>query len=125
MPEGAALMADLAHREVYTMTRTGGRSSGPDLKSFVCQGVGSIENTDIQFEPRCEVELSKAGQLLGDTYFRGSPGPRFGLHRSSSKYVVQCPQCGKRFYRKKYSTKLNPHKDKYGNKCYGRLGVLV
>ncbi len=115
----------LAREYLYVHDRTGGRRSGLGLKSFVYQGVDTIENTDIQFEPRCEVELSKAGQLFGDTYFRGSPGPRFGLHRSSSKYVVQCPQCGKRFYRKKYSTKLNPHKDKYGNKCYGRLGVFV
>ena len=115
----------LAREYLYVYDRTGGRNSGPGLKSLVYQGVNSIENTDMQFEPRCEVELSKAGQLFGETYFKGSPGPRFGLRRSSSRYVLVCNQCGKRFYRKKYSTKLNPHKDRYGNKCYGRYGTLI
>jgi predicted nucleotidyltransferase component of viral defense system len=115
----------LAREYLYVYDRTGGRTSGPCLKSLVFSGVDSIENTDIEFEPRYEVELSKAGQLFGDTYFRGSPGLRFGVRTSSSKYVLQCTYCGKRFYRKKYSTKLNKHKDKRGYPCYGRVGVML
>lgn len=114
----------VAREYLYVLDRTGG-SSGPGLKSLVWQGVDSIENTDIEFEPRCEVELSKAGQLFGQTFFRGSPGPRFGSRRATSRYVLKCPSCGKRFYRKKYSTKLNPHKDKQGHICHGRIGVIV
>lgn len=114
----------LAREYLYAYDQTGGRSSGPGLKSFVFQGVDSVENMDVQFKPRYEVELSKAGQLFGDTYFRGSPGSRVAPYRAS-RYVVQCPLCGKRFYRKRYSTKLNPHKDRHGNRCYGRFGVLV
>lgn len=115
----------LAREYLYVFDRTGGRSSGPNLKSFVYDGVGSIENTNVEFEPRCEVELSKAGQMFGETYFRGSPGPRFRSRTSSSKHIVQCTLCGKRFYRTKYSTKLNPHKDKYGRGCPSRVGVLL
>jgi len=114
----------LAREYLYVYDRTGGKTSGPGLKSLVYSGVESIENTDIEFEPRCEVELSKAGQLFGDTLFRGSPGLRFGV-RSSSKYVIECTSCGKRFYRRNYSTKLSKHKDKQGFPCYGRVGIIV
>lgn len=120
----------ISREYLYVYDTTGGRSSGPGLKSLVADGFDSISNTDLQFEPKYEVELSKAGQLFGDTYFRGSPGQRFtyrysASRRSTSKYVVQCTRCGKRFYRKKRSTKINPHKDESGRKCYGRRGILV
>ncbi len=114
----------LAREYFYVFDRTGG-SSGPSIKAYVYSGMESIENTDIAFEPRCEVELSKAGQLFGNTYFRGSPGPRYFTSRSSHRYVVKCTTCGKRFYRKTYSTKINPHKNKFGQKCYGRYGIFV
>ena len=114
----------LAREYLYVHDRTGGRTSPPGIKSFVYSGMQSIENTGIQFEPRHDVELSKAGQLFGDTYFRGSPGPRFRA-RSTSRYVVECTVCGKRFYRKKYSLKVNKHKDKQGFQCFGRTGVMV
>lgn len=115
----------LAREYLYVYDLSGGLSSGPGLKSLVYTGFDSIENTDTTFEPKCEVELSKAGQLFGDTYFKGSPGPRYGTKSSTRKYVLQCHQCGKRFYRNKYSTKLNPHKDKFGNRCYGRTGTII
>ena len=40
-------------------------------------------------------------------------------------YTVQCPYCGKQFKRTKLDTTLNPHKDTYGNRCYGRVGYIV
>jgi predicted nucleotidyltransferase component of viral defense system len=110
---------------LYVYDTTGGRTSGPGLKSLVHSGFDAIENTDMPFQPRCEVELSKAGQLFGQTYFPGSPGPRGYTPHGSAAYVIECPACGKRFYRKSYSAKLNPHKDKYGNNCYVRSGFLV
>lgn len=115
----------VAREYLYVYDNTGGRSSGPGLKSLVPDGFDSISTTERAFQPRYEVELSKAGQLFGDTYFRGSPGRRLGYRRSTSKYVVQCTLCGKRFYRKKRSTKINPHKDKSGFNCPGRRGILV
>lgn len=115
----------VAREYLYVYDLTGGRRSGRGIKSFIHQRIGSISNTDIEFEPRFEVELSKAGEFFRERYFRR--GPRFGVGRtaSSSKYVIQCSVCGKRFYRKKYGTRLNPHKDKYGNRCFGRIGFLV
>ena len=114
---------------LYVYDLTGGRTSGPGIKSFVRRGVQLIENTDNHFEPRAEVELSKAGQFFDEAYFRGHPRSWSTTwtvtRRSSHAYTIECPVCGKHFYRDKYSTKLNPHKDKYGNRCLGRVGFMV
>jgi len=114
----------LAREYFYVYDRTGG-SSGPGIKALVYSGMENIERTEIEFEPRCEVELSKAGQLFGDTYFRGSPGPRYWTGGSTYQCVIECTLCGKRFKRKTYSTKINPHKNKQGQKCFGRFGIIV
>lgn len=114
----------VAREYLYVYDLSGGRSA-PGLKSLIHQGIQSISNTDIQFEPRYEVELSKAGEFFRERYFRGRSRLRFGRSLSSSRYVIECSVCGKRFYRKKYSTRLNPHKDTYGNRCFGRIGFLV
>jgi hypothetical protein len=113
---------------LYVYDRTGGRGSAPGLKSLVHQGFQSISNTDITFEPRTEVELSKAGQFFKDTYFHSLPRHSFIRSfqtRSSHRYTLVCPVCNKRFYRDKYNSKLNPHKDKFGNRCYGKIGHFV
>jgi hypothetical protein len=123
----------------YGYDRTGG-SSGPGIKTFVASGVEHIENTDEKFEPRFPVEITKAGEISGSMYFEAQSGPRSLLtgglpprprsrRRSASttdyRYTVQCPVCGKRFRRKKYSVRLKAHKDKYGNRCIGRTGHMV
>ena len=113
---------------LYVFDQTGGRGSGPGIKSLVHNGIQAISNTDIQFEPRHEVELSKAGQFFQEKYFHSVPRNqtiRSIYSKSSHNYTIECPVCGKRFYREKYSSKLNPHKDKYGNRCYGRIGYFV
>jgi len=113
---------------LYVYDRSGGRKHGPGIKSFVHQKIEEIKNTDQEFEPRFEIELSKAGQFFKERFFQGSPQRRLGSisrRRSSARYVIECPVCGKRFYRQKYSTKLNPHKDPYGNRCFGKHGMLV
>lgn len=114
----------VAREYLYVYDRSGGRSA-PGLKSLIHQGIQGISNTDIEFEPRYEVELSKAGEFFTEPYFRGRSRPRFGISLSGPRYVIECSVCGKRFYRKKYSTRLNPHKDTYGNPCFGRIGFLV
>lgn len=115
----------VAREYFYVYDLTGGRTSGPGLKCLIHPKISAIENTDKIFEPRYEVELSKAGEFFGEQIFRGSPGPRSSASLYATGYTIQCPICGKRFQRKKYDMKLNLHKDKYGNKCYGRYGYLV
>jgi predicted nucleotidyltransferase component of viral defense system len=124
---------------LYVYDRTGG-SSGPGIKALVADGIQAIENTEETFEPRFPVEITKAGEISGSLYFEGRPGARtpFGgvrpmrtttrcrtTPRSASRYIIQCSVCGKRFRRDKYVTRLNPHKDKYGNRCIGRIGYMV
>lgn len=113
----------IAREYLYVYDQTGGRSSGPGIKAFVHQGINSIENTNIKFEPREEVELSKAGQLFGDTHFKGSRKQRLWSYGAKQKYVVVCPVCGKRFYRDSFNTRLNRHKGKNGFQCFGTIGI--
>lgn len=120
----------------YVYDRTGGRSSGPGIKSFVNTKIASINPTTENFTPRYPVELSKAGEFGDKTYF-GSPfggvrstrpslrQTRARKHKTGITYIVQCSSCNKRFRRSTYTTKLNKHKDKYGNPCYSRIGFLV
>jgi len=87
-----------------------------------------IANTDIKFEPRYHVELSKAGDRETAGYF--AKDPYASLHRrrtpaSSYAYVIACSYCGKHFRRATYSTRLNAHKNEYGSACYGRVGYVI
>lgn len=124
----------VAQEYFYAYDLTGGRSSGPGIKAFINSGFGNIENTEDKFEPRWEVELSKAGEFIGSSYFSkpfssgrrstfSTPRRSPGISRGNvTIYRIVCSYCGKKFSRNTYSTRLNPHKDKYGNQCYGRVG---
>lgn len=131
----------VGHEYFYGYDTTGG-NSGPGIKAMFAHDVESLEVTDVDFEPRFEIELAKAGDASQAGYFTGTPGPRrttTGLPRVSAtsrrrsprrgstgiKYVVQCSYCGKQFTRTTNTTKMNKHKDRYGNQCYGRSGFFV
>ncbi|MET0116023.1 MAG: nucleotidyl transferase AbiEii/AbiGii toxin family protein [Sedimenticola sp.] len=134
----------VAREYLYAYDTVGGTSSGPGLKTFVSENVQSIETTDIEFEPRFDIETNKSGSAESVSRFEGagravSSNP-FGARRARPRsrrpskpasigfgieYKVECPYCGKQFKRKKMDTKLNKHKDKYGNPCYGKIGFLV
>lgn len=129
----------VAREYFYAYDVTGSHRSGPSLKKFVHPKIQQIQNTDKKFEPRYEVELYKAGEPLKDSYF-ARPSGRTSTSRRGSKprirrpstslmstkqYSIQCPICGRKFRRKTSSTMLNPHKDRYGNRCYGKSGFRV
>lgn len=133
----------VAQEYFYGWDQTGGRTSGPGIKAFLNTKLTSVENTFDKFEPRngWSVELSKAGEFLGSSYFSkpfsssrnsfSTPKRKpsvYRVRRTSTygvSYTVECTYCGKRFKRGSYNTRLNQHKDKYGNPCYGRVGYLV
>ena len=134
----------VAREYFFAYDTTGGQSSGPGIKTFVSEGVQSIENTTITFEPRYDVELKKAGGAETISHFerRRTIGGGFslvkkpGIHGARGRktgswsgwgmeYVVVCPYCNRRFKRKTMDTRLRAHKDKYGNPCYGRIGYTA
>jgi predicted nucleotidyltransferase component of viral defense system len=115
---------------LYVYDRTGGRGSGLGIKSLVNMKLARIENTAEKFEPRYEVELSKAGEHSRTSHFDKpfAGGRRVATRRvpritslPSLTYMVRCPYCDKKFRRTTFDTKLNPHKDKYGNACAGGM----
>ena len=133
--------------------RTGGRSQTQSIKAFLNQSVQSMEVTNEDFEPRYEIEVSKAGEVH-DTLSYSKTGRRvasilgtptstrrvrktvrrvpnvsmFGTQEK--KYIIACSVCHKRFYRaNRYDTTINPHKRKsssrYPQDCYGTYGRYV
>lgn len=123
-----------AHEYFYAYDQTGG-NSGPGIKALFAHDVEYLEMTDIDFEPRFEIQLAKAGDIAQAGYFQGTPGTRRTAIRATRrrprrtstgpKYIIQCSYCGKQFTRTKMSTRLNRHMDRYGNQCYGRAGFFV
>ncbi|HEU5425188.1 MAG TPA: nucleotidyl transferase AbiEii/AbiGii toxin family protein [Nitrolancea sp.] len=116
---------------LYVYDRTGGRSSGPDIKSFVHSKLTRVEVTDEQFQPRFEVELSKAGEFGDRSYFgrpfgggtRAAGQVRRALSFSGMTYRIRCPFCNKTFRRKTmFDARLNAHKNEYGFPCSGTIG---
>lgn len=121
-----------ANEYLYVYDRTGGHS-GPGIKALFHYEIRGLELLDEHFTPRYPVELSKAGDSSQAGYFAGSSDGRRAERRSprprvasnSLRYVIQCSYCGKQFTRTKYSTRLNAHKDRYGNQCHGRIGHVA
>jgi predicted nucleotidyltransferase component of viral defense system len=116
----------------YGWDRLGGRSGEIGIKSYIADKVHSVTILEENFEPRFHVELTKSSGYFGDPHFSGSRSPRAPVFRQPKpkasygiEYTVECPYCNKRFKRTKYDTKLNEHKDRYGNRCYGRIGYMV
>jgi len=114
----------------YAYDRTGGQKSGPDIKSFLHSSVERLELTDELFEPRYEIELSKAGEASGKGYFSRSFGsggqrPHTRMRRPSAAFKLQCPYCQKIFTRTTRDTALREHKSPQGYRCAGRRGYWV
>ena len=59
----------VAREYFYAYDTTGGRSSGPGLKTFISGKIQSIEKTDQKYQPRFPIELSKAGGVETVSYF--------------------------------------------------------
>lgn len=126
---------DGVEREYFFAYKLSGGQSDPGIKRFVAEHMESIENTDTTFNPRHQIELSKAGELPEDRYMfdpnkpvrapRQSKGTRISKPRRTRvssygpTYIYQCGSCGKKFYRKTQSSTLKVHKSKSGFQCYG------
>ena len=105
-----------------------GENDGP--KAFRIDRIQSVEVTNKEFTPVYRIEFPAAGRVPAPRIHRergistGFSGSRTKNHYGP-EYVYECSVCGKRFRRKKMNSKLNKHKDEYGNTCYGTYGMLV
>ncbi|MHB1141657.1 MAG: nucleotidyl transferase AbiEii/AbiGii toxin family protein [Sulfuricaulis sp.] len=145
----------IAQEYFYAWDLSGGQSGQIGIKSFISDNVQSVQLTEQTFQPRFPIELAGGSGYFSATSFSsrtdsssafGASRPRSqsrssGFGRTSSSlfggsrkktgspfgitYTVQCPYCNKRFKRDRLDTKLNEHKDRYGNRCYGRTGFIV
>jgi hypothetical protein len=126
----------VAREYFYCWDRTGGDSE-PGLKSMTADKLAYAVVLDEKFAPRYDIELSKAGEIAGKTYFGtgtfgGKTSSRAMVAGSSSRYrslgqveyVVQCGVCGKRFKRSSRTTSINPHKNGYGGNCEGAPSLV-
>jgi predicted nucleotidyltransferase component of viral defense system len=124
---------NLAQEYLYAYDQTGGRRSGPGIKTLLHYKIQTLDILDQKFEPRFEVTLAKAGDSSQSRYFRGTPGPRTSTSTRVTRrrpstgptYVVQCSYCGKQFTRSKSGARMNAHKNQWGSSCPGRSGFLV
>jgi len=111
---------------------------------FVNTDVESLVILEEKFEPRHEVELSKAGEEARKAYFgkpfsetrparvrtatrarMAKPRKFRGFGGLEQTYKVQCAYCQKVFTRKTQSLELNEHKSPDGYRCSARRGFRV
>jgi predicted nucleotidyltransferase component of viral defense system len=119
-----------AYEYFYAYDRTGGRSGGPGIKSFVPEKFVSAQVTDMPFKPRFEIEVSKAGDPSQAGAFSGRRYvPAFGLTRRNARsgplYVFRCTRCQRLFGHRSFDGSLRPHKNSRGPRCYGTFGTYV
>jgi predicted nucleotidyltransferase component of viral defense system len=118
---------------LYVFDRTGGRTSGPGIKTFVNTKIQNLQLLDEKFVARYPIELAKAGELGSRGYFSQPRSGTKNLHRAGWmkslrkgwRYSIQCPYCSRIFKRMRRSSTLRPHWDKYDNRCVGRRGTIV
>lgn len=137
--------------EAYSVRRTsagdlllfGVKAGTGESRSYRLDRIRSATVTRQAFRPRYAVELTASGPLTAPSIER-RPGTvsTFSLPRSPAArrpagaraakplrgvglvYTFACTACGKTFKRDKYEATLNPHKNKQGWPCPGRVGVL-
>ena len=109
------------------------------IKAFRVDRIEAIDITNTSFVPRYAVELSGAGPISAPAVVSRARSGRAlaarppsssgrapkGLGTLGPTYTFQCSLCGKRFNRKSYDATLNPHKNKSGWDCMGKIGLYM
>lgn len=100
----------------------------PQIKSFNVDEIRDLAITGTAFSPRYVVELAAGGPIFAPPPHRNPRITRRSPSRGrpvGPRYAIQCSACGKRFYRKKRSTRLRKHKTRDGRDCPSRTGYMV
>jgi predicted nucleotidyltransferase component of viral defense system len=118
-----------AHEYFYGWDLSGGRSGEVGIKSFFANKVAWVRMTEETFDPKYPIELTKGSSTRYFARSSFASSPTRSARRSSGgpgiRYTIECPYCGKQFKRSQMDTKLNEHKDRFGNRCYGRVGFVA
>lgn len=132
-------------KEYFYAYNLSGGNSNPGIRSFLPQGLRSVENTEQKFSPRFSIELSKHGEIPENPYLfdpnKPMPAPRsrhlrgvlgsISKRRRNSfsgglKHSYQCGICGKKITKTTQDSTIGAHKAKGGNyACSGRFGVYL
>jgi WYL domain len=109
------------------------RADARQHRSYRVDRIRGASVTNRTFVPRYTVELTPTGPLTAPPTTSGAsanpawPASRGVRSRSARAggpvYVYRCPVCKKRFERKAFDATLNPHKNRDGYPCYGRMGI--
>ncbi len=103
-------------------------------RSYRVDKIESVRVTTRPFRPVYAVEFASMGPLSALPTTRGPAARRTATVRSGRSrprrstgtiYILECPVCGRHFRRITRTTALNPHKNEYGERCYGRRGSIV
>jgi len=119
-----------AYEYFYAYDQTGGRSRQVGIKSLVPEKFEDADVTDTPFQPRYEIEVSKAGDpSQSGTFTRRGYVPGFGIRRRSAAngptYVFRCTGCRRLFAHQTFDGSLRPHKNRRGGSCFGSFGTYV
>ncbi len=108
------------------------RASDGGHHSYRIDRIQGAQTTGQSFTPRYVVELSPEGSvIIPPNATRSVPTrtPRSRRRRvswpSGPRYIYECSYCGKHFTRQTTTSRLNPHKDKSGYPCPGRVAIYV
>lgn len=107
-----------------------------EARSYRMDRIQRVSVSSVPFVPRYTIELSASGNFpvkatarrvteVPVSYysaFSGPPNRRSPPSPHGVKYIYSCSVCGKKFTRTKKGSKLNPHKNKQGYPCRGRVG---
>lgn len=115
-----------------------------DTRGFRTDRIISANATNITFTPKYIVEFLPVGSSNTEMPISSSRGQRLGVPKRRSshsslklrnlcssgvgsriKYTYKCPLCMKNFTRNTMNSRLNPHKNKSGWNCPGRIGMYV
>ena len=110
-------------------------NTGED-RSYRTDRIQGTQVTKTPFIPRYAIELIASGPISAPPASRGTilkpirstfvkaPHKRRALS-VGTKYIFECPICGKRFTHKSFNSSLSKHKDKQGYPCFGTIGIYV
>lgn len=136
--------------EPYSLRRTkagdvilhANRAEDGGHRSYRIDRMEGARVTNQTFTPRYEIELTPTGPVpipptprtaVGRTPSRSpfrTPRTRTPRRQKSSfgqkpVHIFQCPICEKKFRRSRFDGQLNPHKNKEGFACPGRMGIFL